>query len=149
MKLWVRRLQASLAELSPEQAALLLSVGLVLGVFPIMGCPTVLCLLAAFGLRLNVAALQVLNNLSSPLQLALLLPLSRAGSRLCGGAAFAGGGWTGMIGMAALHAVAGWVSVCIPLGAILYVSLVFVMRRWRPLWSGARTCGVDGFAEVI
>lgn len=148
MKTWVRRVQASLVELSPEQAALLLSVGLVLGVFPIMGCPTVLCLLAAFGLRLNLAALQLLNNLSSPLQLALLLPLSRAGTRLCGGAASAGGSWTGMLGMAALHAVAGWVCVCIPLGAILYVSLVFVMRRCHPSWSCARTCGADGLAEI-
>ena len=149
MKIWVRRVQASVAELSPEQAALLLSVGLVLGVFPIMGCPTVLCLLAAFGLRLNFAALQILNNLSSPLQLALLLPLSRAGARLCGGAAAARGSWTGMIGLTALHAVAGWACVCIPLGAILYVGLVLVMRRCRPSWSGARTCGAEGLAETV
>ena len=57
MKGWVLRFQASLAELSPEEIALLLSVGLVLGVFPIMGFPTVFCVLAAIGLRLNWAAL--------------------------------------------------------------------------------------------
>ena len=34
-----------------------------------------------------------------------------------------------MIGLAALHAVAGWVLICIPVGAMIYVSLVFVMRR--------------------
>ena len=49
LKAWVSRLAASLEGLSAEQVALLLSVGLVLGVFPIMGCPTLLCLLAAFG----------------------------------------------------------------------------------------------------
>ena len=43
------RLRASVQDLSPERMALLLSVGLVLGVFPIAGCPTLLCLLAAFG----------------------------------------------------------------------------------------------------
>lgn len=129
MRDWVARFQASLTDLSPEQIALLLSVGLVLGVFPIMGCPTVLCLLAAFGLRLNVAALQVLNNISSPLQLALLLPLARAGRMLCGGGAPAGGSWAGVLGMAALHAVMGWACICIPLGAILYVSLVLVLRN--------------------
>lgn len=134
MKARVLRLQASLAELSPEQIALLLSVGLVLGVFPIMGCPTVLCLLAAFGLRLNVAALQLLNNLSSPLQLVLLLPLARAGTMLCGGATPAGQSWTGTIGLAALHAITGWACICVPLGAVLYVSLVFSLRaaRWHP-----------------
>jgi uncharacterized protein (DUF2062 family) len=128
VKAWVVRVQASLAELSPEQIARLLSVGLVLGVFPIMGFPTVLCLLAAFGLRLNLAALQLLNNISSPLQLALLLPLARAGTRLWGGAAPAGGSWTGTLVLAASHAVTGWVCICIPLGAVLYVSLVFFLR---------------------
>ena len=36
---WPARLRASIEGLSPERAALLLSVGLVLGVFPIMGVP--------------------------------------------------------------------------------------------------------------
>jgi hypothetical protein len=129
LKAWVSRLAASLEGLSAEQVALLLSVGLVLGVFPIMGCPTVLCLLAAFGLRLNLAALQLLNNISSPLQLALLLPLARAGEKLCGGAMLADASWTGKAGSLALHAVTGWACICVPLGSILYVSLVFVARR--------------------
>ena len=128
MKAWVLRFQAALAELSPEEIALLLSVGLVLGVFPIMGFPTVFCLLAAFGLRLNWAALQLLNNISSPLQLALLVPLARTGHRVCGGAALPGGSWAGVIGVAALHAVTGWACICIPAGAVLYVSLVFFLR---------------------
>jgi len=42
MKAWVLRFQACLAELSPEEIALLLTVGLVLGVFPIMGCSPLL-----------------------------------------------------------------------------------------------------------
>jgi Uncharacterized protein conserved in bacteria (DUF2062) len=128
MKAWVLRFQACLAELSPEEIALLLTVGLVLGVFPIMGFPTVFCLLAAFGLRLNWAALQLLNNISSPLQLALLVPLARGGRLVCGGAPPAGGSWAGVIGVAAVHAVTGWACFCIPAGAVLYVSLVFVLR---------------------
>jgi hypothetical protein len=127
VKAWVLRLQFYLAELSPEEIALLLSVGLVLGVFPIMGFPTVFCLLAAFGLRLNWAALQLLNNISSPLQLALLLPLARAGHRVCGGA-LPGGSWAGVIGATAVHAVTGWACICIPAGAMLYISLVFFLR---------------------
>jgi uncharacterized protein (DUF2062 family) len=133
VRTWLLRFQASLVELSPEQAALLISVGVVLGVFPVMGLPTVLCLLAAIGLRLNLAALQLLNNISSPLQLALLIPLARAGTVLCGGGTASRGSWAGNIGLAALHAVAGWACICIPLGALLYFSLVFVMRRGRVL----------------
>jgi len=128
VKNWVVRLQSYLADLSAEQIALLLSVGLVLGVFPIMGFPTVFCLLAAFGLRLNFPALQLLNNASSPLQIALLLPLARAGKSLCGGALPIGGSWMGTLGAAAVHAVAGWACICIPMGALLYVSLVGFLR---------------------
>jgi hypothetical protein len=135
MKSLMLRFRTSVEELPTEQLALLVSVGLVLDIFPVMGCPTVLCFLAALGLRLNVAALQLLNNISSPLQLVLLLPLARAGALLCGGTAAAGGSWTGMIGLAALHAVAGWTCICVPLGGLLYVSLVFVMRRDQRSWS--------------
>jgi hypothetical protein len=131
MKARLLRFRAAVEGLSPEQVALLLSVGLVLGVFPVMGCPTVLCLLAALGLRLNIAALQLLNSASSPLQLALLLPLARAGAKLCGGGVSAGGSAVQMLGIAALDAIAGWACICIPLGVVLYVILVLAMRRGR------------------
>jgi uncharacterized protein (DUF2062 family) len=129
VKTWVLRFQASIVELPPEQVALLLSVGLVLGVFPIMGFPTVFCLLAAFFLRLNPVALQLLNNISSPLQIALLLPLARVGSKLCGATMATHGSWTGQIGSAALHAVAGWVCICPAMGALIYFTLLLVMRK--------------------
>jgi len=136
VKTALRRLRTSLEELSPEQAALVLSIGLVLGVFPILGCPTVLCLLAAVGLRLNFAALQLLNNISSPLQLALLLPLTRAGAWFCGGA-LTRGGPSESLGAAALHAIAGWACICLPLGILLYFALVCALRRYRPAWSNS------------
>ena len=131
MKSWVARLMASVKELSPQQAALLLSVGLVLGAFPVLGCPTVLCVLAAFALRLNLAALQLVNNISSPLQLALALPLSRAGACLCGRAASAGHSAAEKIGVAGLHAIVGWACFCIPSGVLLYLSLNLALRRRR------------------
>ena len=143
MKSLLSRFRASVEQLSPEQVALLLAVGLVLGLFPIMGCPTVFCLLAAFALRLNVVALQLLNNISSPLQLALLIPLERAGARLCGGGALTGGSLAGQIGAAALHAVVGWACICVPAGVLLYFVLIFVIRRWRPLVMDAATAGYE------
>lgn len=132
MSAWTLRFRASLESLSPDQVALLISVGLVLGVFPIIGCPTVLCLFAACGLRLNAVALQLLNNVSSPLQLALFLPLARAGAWLCGGAGSPAVSTAGALGATALHAVAGWTCICIPFGTLLYVVLVLAMRRRRP-----------------
>jgi uncharacterized protein (DUF2062 family) len=134
MNAWVLRFRASLEDLSTEQIALLLSVGLVLGVFPILGCPTILCMVAALGLRLNFAALQLLNNISSPLQLALLLPLVRAGAWLCG-APPTSLSPAGRFGAAALHAVTGWSCICIPLGVVLYLVLISAMRKGRLLCS--------------
>lgn len=128
MRAMLSRFQASLAGIPPEDVALLLSAGLVIGVFPIVGCPTVLCLLAAYFLRLNPVALQLLNSISSPLQLALLWPLAQIGARVCG-APPAAGSWTGKMGALAMHAVAGWACVCVPMGAILYASLMAAVRR--------------------
>jgi hypothetical protein len=124
------RFLISSADLEPEQVALLVSVGLVAGVFPIMGIPTLLCLLAAAGLRLNPLALQLVNNISSPLQWVLLLPLVRAGACLCGN------GWraTTPLLAAPLHAVAGWACICVPLGIPIYFIVVFVLRRRRSRW---------------
>ena len=129
MKGCVLRFRASIRELTPEQAALLIAVGFVLGVFPMMGVPTVLCLLAAFVFRMNAPALQLLNNISSPLQIALLLPLERAGAWLCGSAPAPDGSLTAKLGVAALHAVAGWFCICIPFGVILYF-LALAMHKY-------------------
>src|ERR1700674_5443840 len=54
-----------------------LAVGLVLGTFPVYGCPTLLCVLASLVLRVNLPALQVVNQLTLPLQIAMLMPLAR------------------------------------------------------------------------
>lgn len=69
---------------SPEKIALCLSCGMTLAVFPVIGATTLLCLAAALILRLNLPAIQAVNYLASPLQLALLLPLIRAGELLFG-----------------------------------------------------------------
>src|SRR5580698_196473 len=66
---------------SPEKLAWSLSVGFIIGINPILGSTTVLCLLVAFIFRLNVAASQIGNHLTYPLQVLLLIPFIRLGSR--------------------------------------------------------------------
>jgi hypothetical protein len=109
---------------------MLLSVGLVLGVFPISFCPTIFCLIAAYGLRLNAPALQLLNQATSPLQWALLVPLARAGAWLRGDS-------TVNLGAAAMNAVVGWACICLPLGALLYLISLRAARRRRNLWCNS------------
>lgn len=118
--------------LPAETVALMLALGLVLGTFPVFGCPTIFCVLAALILRLNVPALQVVNQLSSPLQIGLLAPLTRAGSHIVG--APAGSGIAFKLGTAALAAVTGWCCICVPLGIALYLTLLFLLRRYPRPW---------------
>ncbi len=70
--------------LSPEALAWSVAVGLALGITPLYGTSTVLCLGVASAFRLNQPAMQVANYLAYPLQLALLIPFIRLGERLFG-----------------------------------------------------------------
>lgn len=115
------KLAAATEGLSPNKIALIVAVGLVLGAFPVYGCPTILCGLAAVALRLNLPAIQLVNQMATPVQIALLIPLARAGSWIFGyRAGFGGAVW---------NAVAGWACICIPMGVLLYFTLGYVLRR--------------------
>jgi uncharacterized protein (DUF2062 family) len=69
---------------TPEKLALSLAFGLGIGVFPVLGVSTVLCTVVALVLRLNLPAIQLVNYLASPLQLALIIPFVRVGEHLLG-----------------------------------------------------------------
>lgn len=123
--LWVRIL--GLGSFTPEVLALCLAFGLVLGVFPVYGIPTLLCAGVAVLLRLNFPALQLVNMLSSPLQFALFMPFHRLGVRLLPA------DHLGAVLDLAVRAIAGWLCVCLPLGLLLYVGSLATLRciAWR------------------
>ena len=60
--------------LTPQKLSFTIALGITLGVTPVLGSTMLLCTLAAIALRLNLAAIQVVNWLVYPLQLALLIP---------------------------------------------------------------------------
>jgi len=72
--------------ITPEKIALSIALGAVLGIFPVLGSTTILCAAAAFILRLNLPAIQVVNFLIYPVQLILFLPFLQVGSRITGAA---------------------------------------------------------------
>jgi hypothetical protein len=72
--------------ITPEKIALRIALGAVLGIFPVLGSTTLLCAAAAFILRLNMPAIQVVNFLIYPPQLILFLSFLQAGSRITGAA---------------------------------------------------------------
>ncbi len=129
----------TLEGVAAETVALIVALGIVFGTFPMYGCPTLLCAAAAILLRLNWPALQLVNYLISPLQLALLVPFNRVGARLVPARAaslpgilhsdlwrLASSLWT-----AAMHAIVGWFCICAPLGILLYLTLHCIIRRRR------------------
>jgi uncharacterized protein (DUF2062 family) len=121
-----------------ESIALCVAVGLVLGVCPVYGFPTVFCALAAILLRVNLPAVQLVNYLAFPLQLTLLVPFIRLGGWLFrgdrGSAVIHGSyAWQAVYGLvtSGVHAIVAWFCVCVPAGLLLYVFLVCVLRRYR------------------
>jgi len=136
------RLAASLEGHSAEKAASILAVGLVLGTFPIFGCPVILCALASLVLRLSFPALQVINQLSWPLQVALLIPCVRLGARIFDFPHLLGTSVTSRLGASALQAVTGWCCICVPLGLVLYLALYFTLA------SVLRRRGIQGSSQV-
>jgi len=117
------RYLALLASTTPELLALSLVAGLVLGIFPMYGVPTLLCAAAGVVLRLNLPAVQLVNAITSPLQLALLIPFHHLGGRLLRDLH-----WGGIWDLAA-RAIAGWSCVSIPLGLLAYFALLGILRR--------------------
>ena len=67
---------------TPEQIALTIALGLVIGIFPIIGATTILCGIAAVSLRLNQPIIQLVNYFAYPAQLIALIPFYRAGESL-------------------------------------------------------------------
>ena len=68
--------------MSLRKIALCISLGFVLGIFPVLGATTLLCTVAALMLRLNLPAIQVVNYMVYPLQLVMLAPFYGVGNWL-------------------------------------------------------------------
>jgi hypothetical protein len=131
--------------ITPEQLALSLAVGATLGVFPIIGATTLLCIAAGAALRLNQPALQVVNYAVYPLQIPLVLVFVRLGERLLGAPpmAFSPGAlvtqfrlapglFLARFGMTGLHGILGWGLTAPALGVALYWSALPALRRAAP-----------------
>jgi len=79
----VKRFQAVMTcGLTPRKLAMTLCIGTALGVMPLLWGTTLICILMAHLFKLNHVALQSVNYLVYPLQLALLVPFFKLGAWL-------------------------------------------------------------------
>ena len=138
--------------LAPGQLALTVALGITLGLVPLLGATTVLAALLAWRLRLNVAALQLVTHLLTPVQVLLLPLLLRQGARLLGGASaqhlsiagirhLVATDWRAALRLlwrAELGALALWAMAGVVLGTVLYLVLkpVFTQIAARQLNKG-------------
>lgn len=127
--------------LAPETLALSLALGVTLGLFPVLGLTTALCIAAGLVLRLSHPALQLANYVVYPLQVPLVLAFVRLGERLVGAppipfsveqlvTAFREGplAFLARFGRTGLHGILGWFMVAPLVGGALYVGLVPLLR---------------------
>jgi Uncharacterized protein conserved in bacteria (DUF2062) len=128
--------------LTPEKLAWSLALGATLGLFPVMGATTVLCLGAGLALRLSHPALQLANYTVSPLQAALILGFVRLGERFVGAPPVPfsverlvvlfredPAGFLQRFGLTGLHGVLGWLAIAPFVAVALYLGLLPVLRR--------------------
>jgi Uncharacterized protein conserved in bacteria (DUF2062) len=79
----VKRLQIAMScGLTPQKIVLTLCIGSALGIMPLLWGTTLICVLFAYLFKLNQVALQSVNYLLYPVQLVLLVPFFKLGSRL-------------------------------------------------------------------
>ncbi len=122
--------------MSIHKIALCLAIGATLGVFPVLGITTLLCTVAAFVFRLNLPAIQIVNYLVYPIQLALLTPFYSIGSWLFNKESWLTPGenlitlikndfWGSMASFwnLTLYAIITWMVICPILVLVLYMIL--------------------------
>lgn len=68
--------------ISPHKLALSLATGSVMGIFPILGPVTSICVLLGLIFKLNHVAVQAANYAVYPVQIALLIPFYRMGEKI-------------------------------------------------------------------
>jgi uncharacterized protein (DUF2062 family) len=128
--------------IEPRQLALSIAIGLVVGVFPVLGTTMVLCTIAALALRLNLIAVHAVHFAATPLQLALIIPFVRVGERLVGAEAQSLTIVDGMaliqqgvahavvaLWSAIVHAVTGWLALAPLVLMVAYVIARAILER--------------------
>ena len=130
--------------LTPHKLALTFCLGIAIGILPVLWGTMILCAVCGHIFRLNHVALQAVNYLAYPLQIALFIPFCLLGSKLFPwGPAIPpellttllhGHLTTSMnlLGWITVKAMAAWLITAVPLAVSLYLPLIMLFRRRFP-----------------
>lgn len=142
--------------LSPERASFAVGFGLHIGVFPILGFSTMLCVVTAAVLRLNQPLVLAMNFAMSIPKWLLMIPFLRLGEIIMGAdafplnlveltASFTNAPWRTLMefGGVFFHAFLGWV-VVLPLSVFLARAILPVVIRRAASLRAARSSATKG-----
>jgi uncharacterized protein (DUF2062 family) len=141
---------------TPEKIALSVALGITLGLFPIFGATTLLCVAAAVALRLSHPAIQVTNQLMYVVQIPLIVVFIRIGESMLGVAPIPFSATLMLselrthpallferFGTAGLHGILGWAAVAPFVVGLTYAALLPIVRvlSRRPAAQAAPVTG--------
>lgn len=137
--------------MSAEKLSFTLAIGMGLGIFPVIGVTTGVCIAAAMAFRLNQAALQLVNYLAYPIQIFCIIPFYELGAYLFSDTEFTlsfrelkarvehdlyatlmelwGATW---------HAMVAWFLVAPCLMAVVYYTVLSVLKKIEMKRSGLK-----------
>ena len=128
--------------ITPEKLALTVAIGATVGISPLFGLTTIICIILATIFRLNQAAIQVANYMVYPVQLILIIPNIRIGESIFHvphfplsveeiKILFAESWIDGLLtfGKSMLIGSGFWLLYAIPMGTLLYLGLIPVFRN--------------------
>jgi len=128
--------------LSPEKLAFSITIGIISGIFPVLGMTTVLSLLLAMIFRQNLLVVQSVQWILALAQIMLIIPFMQFGAFLLNqngihinmqqiNHAFQPGMLSGIktLGLFHLYGILSWLILVIPAGAASYFGFLFVFQR--------------------
>ncbi len=113
---------------TPHKIALTITLGIMFGTIPILGVTTILLMIVAFSLKLNMVLIQAANYLVYPLQLILYLPYLKL-------AMVFGGNTTADISLENIRKVqeTGIIHLLGQFGTLHLIAIIFWFLSWIPL----------------
>lgn len=128
--------------LSPEKLAFSITIGIISGIFPVLGMTTVLSLVLAMIFRQNLFVVQSVQWILALAQIMLIIPFMQFGANLLHHSvvhinmaqinhAFQPGFLSGIktVGIFHLYGIFTWLILSIPASAASYFGLLFIFQR--------------------
>jgi uncharacterized protein (DUF2062 family) len=128
--------------ITPQKISLTLALGVMLGIFPILGATTLLCFVVGLCLKLNQPIIQMVNYLMYALQLVMILFFVRVGEFVMHATPVSFSipelfrkfhesprEFFREFGMTGVHGIVGWLLIAPFVAALLYFILLPVMKK--------------------